>query len=862
MTSAPLDFAALLSRDYRPARLTHLIPREAIKDSGDKEPSSLQLQANGSDDDISSSLKKEHHHHQHHPSKDQPKKVGITFENNVFSKKKSKVEAEEESCRLVLQLVSKTHAFSRHLQGDVTEESTRKVVNDFELQTKYISKPPHVISQEYNEEQGSSKFLAPSFHQIELGNWESKINWDGYTEDDDDDEHDLAKPTENNATSNDTTTALVIRKANKPEPVDASSLLQQRRNPYLDHFAESLSAMISWSGAPEDVMEKAKRQPLLLELGVAGRSVARHVLPAHRPLPYVKADVYQQRIEDQWGDFAITSTAELSRGTLHADKDKMERLIARRQEKRRQMAMDKTNRVTEAMGTLDVLDGGRGRTITSSLMGPGGTERTGRPSRNNVGNTSHDTEYVEQLDMVNNHVLVRDLSKVALRQYHRPKLPFSVVRTSLIWQFQIRYIPANNKKTTTGTSGDNSSSYQAMMMGTHAGAVSKAKLRTEADLSPTEGNLVMFEYSEERPPVQLTKGMASKIVTYFRGDKARCPVSAGGGDRPTRRKRSGSDTGINEETRSSQQTKSDRPPRMVGPNHAVLGTSITDWVGKPPKKNREDRNSEKTSINVLPEGLTEILHPKVHGPFIGEIEEGQTVTALISNLFVAPIFRHEPESTDFLMILGRNAGMAVPGRHESLGVVLRELPSSVFTVGQTEPRTRVYAPNTQGEKNFIGPFVSYQIAKALSRTEAREGHGLRFDEIQAHVLPNLGLPANALRQRLKQVAIYDKNTQIWTTKMIGYEDYPGVDALGKQLPPEGVASYEASSAAVRRLSDLGIHQLFSGAHAVSSVGVTMVCVSTFSISLLFWTLSLTFPFTPRLPGIFGRPTECNQRVGS
>ena len=53
----------------------------------------------------------------------------------------------------------------------------------------------------------------------------------------------------------------------------------------------------------------------------------------------------------------------------------------------------------EAMGTLG-LGGGKGRTITSSLMGPGGTERTGRVARGAAGGTSaHDAEYVEQLEI-------------------------------------------------------------------------------------------------------------------------------------------------------------------------------------------------------------------------------------------------------------------------------------------------------------------------------------------------------------------------------------------------------------------------------------------------------------------------------
>jgi hypothetical protein len=401
------------------------------------------------------------------------------------------------------------------------------------------------------------------------------------------------------------------------------------------------------------------------------------------------------------------------------------------------------------------------------------------------------------------------MSKSLLRQFHRPKLPSTVVRPDLAWQFQVRYAPAG--KQGAETPGTASVSYQSIMMGTNAGAMSKSKLRSEADLSPTEGKLILLEFSEERPPLMLSKGMAVRIVNYYRGDKARCPVSAGGGDRPARRK-DGTNNG------ATEGGKSERPPRLEGPNNE---TSVLDWVGKLPKISQKER-AEKEAIDILPEGITEILHPKVHGPFLGEIEEGATVSGLISNLYVAPMFRHEPESTDFLMILNRSSGATRSGQRDSLGVVLRNLPSSTFTVGQTEPRARVYAPNTQGEKNFIGPFVSYQIAKAISKSQARDGHGLRFDELQDRVLPNLELPPNGLRQRLKMVAKFDKNTLIWTNKSIGEEDYPGLEALGKSIAPEGVAAFESACAASRRLTDLGIHQLFAGSHTIASVGIIMV----------------------------------------
>ncbi|KAL3924006.1 MAG: hypothetical protein SGILL_001307 [Bacillariaceae sp.] len=763
----------------------------------------------------------EHHHHHHkkpshhHNLADEDQAASELTDTSGASTAVnllSRLEQDEKANRLVLQLVSKTPAYKKHIQKDDEDEidAAAKLLwtdrADGDLKS-YIPKPPvsslleetEYYGQDSDDEEDESghggkksKYgFAPAFHQVELDDWESKIDWDGYK-----------GPTSN---------ADVVPSTS---PNDATALLQKPRNPFLDNIC--FDNLISWSGSPEDVKKKAENVPLILELGVAGQSIAKHVLPSHRPAPYANSNEYQTRMEASLGS-EVKSTAELSKGTLHANKEDLERLIEQRQKKRRQMAKDKTSRVTEAMGSLDALGGGRGRTITSSLMGPGGTERTGRPSRH-VGAGLHETEYIEQLDMVTNHSLSKDLGRIPLREYHRPKLPYSIVRPTLGWQFCIRYLPTGKKGAGSSSNPENSSSW-GQMMGSHAGAVSKAKLRSEADLSPTEGKLVVFEYCEERPPVQLTKGMATKIVTYYRGDKSRCPVSAGGGDRPTRRKRQGGEGDKKATSKDVKDKQVEKPPRLVGPNQE---TTITDWVGKMPKKSKEDRKNENERIHVLPEGVTEILHPKTHGPFIGEIEDGQAVTSLISNLFVAPIFQQEPESTDFLMILGRNSGQSIPGRRETLSVVLRDLPSSIFTVGQSEPRTRVFAPSTQGDKNFTGVWYSYQLAKALARSEMQYGIGLTLDELQSKVLPNMRFAVNTLRQRLKHVAEYDKASSIWTTKKIGQDDYPGVDALSKSIAPESVAAFETENSATRRMNDLGIHQLIHGPHAVQSVGVTMI----------------------------------------
>ena len=731
-TTTPLDFASLLSKNYRPARASLLIPREACteRETGDK----------------------------------------VAKKKDQISKEERASTRDAESSKLVMQLVSKTLVYNRH----VTNSSQ---LNAEEMDRDRLPKAP----------MHEWETLPSALHAVELDDWENRIQWDGVKEEEKAGEEPVLK-------------------------VDAVSLLGQRRNPYLDALVFD-DSNISWEGSKEDTMDKARRVNLILELGIAGQSIARNIRPVPRPTSFGLSEAYLRRYEREWSTPA-TSSAELSKGTLHADRNQMEAYIEARQKKREQMAIDKSVRVMEAMGTL-ALGGGKGRTVTSSLMGPGGTERTGRPSRLAGSALTHDTEYVEQLELIYNHALVKpDLRRVELRQYHRPRLPLSVVRTDMPWQFQIRYIPSRK-----ADSNANSMSYHSMM-GSHAETLAQAKIRNEADLSPTEGYLMLIEYSEERPLLQLSKGMASKIVNYYRGDRSRCPVSAGGGDRPIRRKRrDGTSANGNE---AAQSVKAERSTRLIGPNEAAE-TTVIDWIGKPPKKTREER-TEKPSIDVLPEGVTEILHHKVHGPFIGEVEEGVTQTGLISNLFVAPMFQHEPESTDFLMILGKkpSSGSLLDGRSQPLGVVLRPLPSSVFTVGQTEPRTRVFAPNSVGEKNFIGPFLSFHIAKALTRAESQQEPGLRFDEITDHLFPNTGSSAGPLRQRLKQVANYDKPNQLYTIKPLGMDEYPGVEALARRFSPESVAAYEMACAAQRRLSDLGIHELSSGASNVGGVGVAMV----------------------------------------
>ena len=191
---------------------------------------------------------------------------------------------------------------------------------------------------------------------------------------------------------------------------DPMRLLAESFNPRLE--ALDLASVVDWEGGASDDDDGggvggmagggrgggAKHVPLILQSSLAGASVSSLLAPCPaRPRPFESHPSCQRRL-DRESAALVTSTAELSlsRPGMMGNEER-ERLIEMRQRKREAMAREKQSRVGEVMANIS--QKGTGRRITSSLMGPGGAERTGRPSRHAMGTTAHDAEYVEQLEI-------------------------------------------------------------------------------------------------------------------------------------------------------------------------------------------------------------------------------------------------------------------------------------------------------------------------------------------------------------------------------------------------------------------------------------------------------------------------------
>lgn len=128
---------------------------------------------------------------------------------------------------------------------------------------------------------------------------------------------------------------------------------------------------------------------------------------------------------------------------------------------------------------------------------------------------------------------------------------------------------------------------------------------------------------------------------------------------------------------------------------------------------------------------------------------------------------------------------------------------------------------------FVNAFVPYQQARNIQRAQERpSGLGLTFDDIKDRLFANSNIPPGQLRLRIKTVANFERSKNgIWSLKALGEDDFPGVEALGRKVSPEGVAAYESQSAAIRRLQDLGIKELYMGGNTILNVAAAMILLN-------------------------------------
>ncbi|KAI0778747.1 atypical/TAF1 protein kinase [Trametes elegans] len=296
------------------------------------------------------------------------------------------------------------------------------------------------------------------------------------------------------------------------------------------------------------------------------------------------------------------------------------------------------------------------------------------------------------------------LSKQEARSFHRPALQFPS-------NIEIHFSKVRTAKKKKDRAGRKVGK---------GGDVGEGLHRT-GDLSLRDtSNFVLWEFSEEHPPIVSNFGMGSILVNYYR------------------------------------------------------------------KKNEKDDHIPKYDL-----GEPIVIEPQDESPFMkfGYVYPGQTVPALYNNLVRAPLFRHKPYQTDFLVIR-----TTVKGESK---YYIREI-NNLFAVGQTYPVTEVPGPHSRKITNTIKLRLQIIAFKLLEKSSEKR---LKISRLMKYFPDQNELQ---MRQRLKEFMEYHRrgpHQGFWRLK--GNWTIPSDTDMLKMVTPEQVVLSESMQVGQRHLQDAG-----------------------------------------------------------
>ncbi|KAG9202170.1 hypothetical protein G6514_004607 [Epicoccum nigrum] len=220
-----------------------------------------------------------------------------------------------------------------------------------------------------------------------------------------------------------------------------------------------------------------------------------------------------------------------------------------------------------------------------------------------------------------------------------------------------------------------------------------------------------------------------------------------------------------------------------------MGIKILNYYRR---KDMEDTARPKREDGI---GETSVLLPQDKSPFslFGQVEPGQEVLTLHNAMYRAPVFKHTPESTDFLVSRSKT------GVHGSK-YYMRNIPN-LLVVGQQFPSVEV--PGTHARKVTE---ASKKRLKMLSFRMYRRGeqYNIRQPWVSNEMI-KLHLPGTEIaqnRSRMREIMKYDKDLGTW--KPQEGETIPDEPNLRTWIKPEDVCLIDSMHAGDKQLQDSGI----------------------------------------------------------
>ncbi|KAK5321124.1 hypothetical protein LTR93_006366 [Exophiala xenobiotica] len=224
---------------------------------------------------------------------------------------------------------------------------------------------------------------------------------------------------------------------------------------------------------------------------------------------------------------------------------------------------------------------------------------------------------------------------------------------------------------------------------------------------------------------------------------------------------------------------SEEHPLML--SETGMGNKIVNYYRR---RTRDDTSRPKHDI-----GETSVLLPEDKSPFyvFGQIDPGETITALYNHMYRAPIFSQNASSQDFLVIR-ETTGMGGQNHY------IRNL-DNVYVVGQELPSTTVPGTHsrmvTTAAKNRLKA-ISFRIARR------KKNNRIKVEEVTRH-FPDTTDMQN--RQKMKEFMVFNKEVKEW--EMRAGEAVPDEVTIQTLIRPEDICLLESMQVGAQYLQDSG-----------------------------------------------------------
>ncbi|KAG8532623.1 uncharacterized protein KY384_002500 [Bacidia gigantensis] len=212
-----------------------------------------------------------------------------------------------------------------------------------------------------------------------------------------------------------------------------------------------------------------------------------------------------------------------------------------------------------------------------------------------------------------------------------------------------------------------------------------------------------------------------------------------------------------------------------------MGNKVINYYRK---RSTEDSFRPRMDIGEL-----HVLLPQDKSPFslFGHVDPGKVTPAIHNAMYRAPIYKHEPTGSDFLVV------------RDSTGVegsswFLRNV-EHLHVVGQEFPLVDVPGPHsrkvTTAAKNRLR-MISYRIARK------NRNQRMNVSSVTTHFMATTDMQ---IRQKMKDFMTFDRDHKEW--RMQPGESIPDEDIVRAMVKPEEVCLLESMQVGQQHLQDSG-----------------------------------------------------------